>query len=55
MEAPNPKDAHIIEVIDNALLEYDSEVQSWRVEDHKLAMEAVERYEAWLVHEQNGD
>lgn len=54
MENPNPKDAHILEVIDTALEVYDSEVRSWHVLDHELAMDAVRDYEAWLTKEQNG-
>lgn len=55
MDRPNPKDAHIIEVIDNALAEYDSEVEAWKVEDHRMAMDATAYYEAWLRHDRNGD
>lgn len=54
VETPSPKDAHIISVIDGALAEYDSQVEAWRVEDHKLAMDAVEWYEGWITREQNG-
>lgn len=54
VEKPSPKDERIIATIDAALAEYDSVVESWRIEDHILCLEATANYEAWLTAEQNG-
>lgn len=45
----NPKDRATIMSIDETLSDYDRSV-----EDHILAMQGVEWYEAWLADEQNG-
>lgn len=54
METPTSRDETVIRDIDAATTEWDSVVESWHVEDHRMAMEAVEWYEAWMTREQNG-
>lgn len=51
----HPNDVEVFDKIDNTLSEYATSVEARRLEDHKMAMDAIEWYERWLQHEQNGD